>query len=235
MQDRRKKKYKKGLRFKEDNSIAVYCNEIENKCRNWEKRCVRIMKIAKMRAKSADMACVNKGCCTGGKYTDVVFKNGRLRTIPYLTRVAKNHEVLKEIDHMFWKVLAAQTWHEATALYPELEQCMNIPLKHRLYEGCGWTAVACVGGIDNENHIHKDVKEVNWPGALVTLGTNICGGSTVYYNPYNLADIIEVPHMHYRVMYSRFGEIPHRGTKWHGARYCISYFVQNSVVRYFTE
>mgnify|MGYP001798019544 FL=1 len=188
-----------------------------------------------MRAKSADMACVNKGCCTGGKYTDVVFKNGRLRTIPYLTRVAKNHEVLKEIDHMFWKVLAAQTWHEATALYPELEQCMNIPLKHRLYEGCGWTAVACVGGIDNENHIHKDVKEVNWPGALVTLGTNICGGSTVYYTPANRADRVEVPHMHYRVMYSRFGRIPHQGTQWHGSRYCISFFIQNAVAQFFQD
>ncbi len=91
-----------------------------------------------------------------------------------------------------------------------MKETMGIPQKHRLYDAYGWTAMAVVGGEDNVNHKHKDVKQGDWPGVLITLGTDVAGGMTRYWEN---EKSLEVSHEHLRMQACRFGRVEHEGTQ----------------------
>ena len=61
----------------------------------------------------------------------------------------------------------------------------KIPSKCRIWEKCG-TSIAAIGGKFSSNnpknmsHVHKDTNDL--VSVIMTLGTNISGGDTVFYD-----------------------------------------------------
>ena len=183
-------------------------------------------------AKSAPMAVVNMAATIGGAYVPTININGHTYQIPYKTRIARISACAQLLHNCSVEYMAQEAWSFIIECFPEMRKAMEIPVEHRLYPQTGWTAMAVVGGRDSENHKHKDVREGNWPGVLITLGEDVIGGITRYWVGNNT---LEVTHEHLRMQACRYGRYVHEGTPWLGARYCVSYFVQNGAMKYFLE
>ena len=122
--------------------------------------------------------------------------------------------------------------HNNLTSFPEVVCALNFPEENRLHRDVGWTAVACVGGGNEQVAKHKDTKEGKWPGVLITFGENVTkGGATVFWEGKRKKAIA---HRHLRMIASQFGLVPHEGTKWKGERYCVSFFFHNAAAKLFT-
>ena len=105
-----------------------------------------------------------------------------------------------------------------------------------------FTSMAVIGGKiyhnhpKNLNHMHKDVKDL--VSVIITLGKDISGGETVFYDGVKSSDIGSrahiLKHLHGRMVFGPFEKVFHEGTLWSGYRSVI-YFIlkKTSFLRYY--
>ena len=87
-----------------------------------------------------------------------------------------------------------------------------------------FTSMAVIGGKlyrnhpKNRNHMHKDVKDL--VSVIITLGKDISGGDTVFYDGVKSSDFGSrahiLKHLHGRIVFGPFGNVFHEGTLWSG-------------------
>ena len=79
----------------------------------------------------------------------------------------------------------------------------------------------------NPNHIHKDTKDL--VSVIITLGKNIIGGDTVFYDGMKTCDVGNrshiLKHSHGRMVFGPFEKVFHEGTLWSGYRSVISFIL----------
>ena len=112
-----------------------------------------------------------------------------------------------------------------TVAHPELRVCGTI-----------FTAMALVGNLQNgNNHLHMDFHDLC--SCIIMVGTNIKGGSTIYYNGVSVKEpgeiVHEEKHAHGKVQIFPFEVTPHKGSRWIGKRGIISFYVNLKIVEHF--
>ena len=89
----------------------------------------------------------------------------------------------------------------------------------------------------NFNHVHFDAGDLL--SIFVTLGVDITGGSTVYYDgtkPDEPGDVVlRIPHEHGRYQITQFDKILHCGTPWRGKRGIIQLYLSKNILQHFRK
>jgi hypothetical protein len=104
--------------------------------------------------------------------------------------------------------------------------------------------MALVGDLkDGENHTHTDEHDII--SIFVTLGHNIQGGSTLYFDGANFSSkdpektrgkqVYEVPFQHGQIQVGPFEQVAHAGQPWKGRRGVISFYLNKPIVDHFQE
>ena len=87
----------------------------------------------------------------------------------------------------------------------------------------------------NLNHIHKDTKDV--VSVIITLGKNIIGGDTVFYDGMKTYDFGNRSHIlknsHGRMVFGTFEKVFHEGTMWSGYRSVIYFILTKQIFLHF--
>ena len=135
---------------------------------------------------------------------------------------------------------------------PELIEALNhaISIIHPelLFIGTPFTGLVFVGLVfvgtlangNNRPHLDKDLASI-----IITLGNNISGGRTRYYNPVNFKSnkpesskgkcVAEVCFVHGQYQIAPFHNVVHSGSKWIGQRGVLSFFVTQNIYNHFNE
>lgn len=122
----------------------------------------------------------------------------------------------------------------------DIEFCIdNVPLDLRLY-GTFFTQATIVGSAFDVTHSmppHLDKCDIIT--CLVTFGTNMIGGSTVYFNEKKPKDAnidnfsLEIPFMHGRIQIGTYCTIVHGISNWEGTRMSLSLNMKRKVINHF--
>ena len=104
-----------------------------------------------------------------------------------------------------------------------------------------FTSMAVIGGKlyrnhpKNLNHIHKDTKDL--VSVIITLGKNIIGGDTVFYDGVKTCDFGNrahiLKHSHGRMVFGPFEKVFHEGTMWSRYRSVISFIIKKQIFLHF--
>ena len=77
------------------------------------------------------------------------------------------------------------------------------------------------------NHVHKDIKYL--VSVIITLGKDISGGDTVFYDGMKSSDFRSrahiLKHLHGRMVFGPFEKVFREGTMWSGFRVVISFIL----------
>ena len=100
-----------------------------------------------------------------------------------------------------------------------------------------FTSMAVIGGKlyrnhpKNLNHVHKDIKYLI--SVIITLGKDICGGDTVFYDGVKSYDFWSSAHIlkkiHGRMVFGPFEKVFHEGTLWSGYRAVIFFILTKQI------
>ena len=83
----------------------------------------------------------------------------------------------------------------------------------------------------NLNHVHKDSKDL--VSVIITLGGNISGGETLFYDGVKTSDLGSrsqvLKNLHGKMIFGPFGKKIHEGTLWRGYRAIISFILTKQI------
>ena len=83
----------------------------------------------------------------------------------------------------------------------------------------------------NLNHVHKDSKDM--VSVIITVGKDISGGYTVFYDRVKESDLGSrahiLKHLHGRIIFSPFEKVFHEGNPWIGYRALISFILTKQI------
>ena len=104
-----------------------------------------------------------------------------------------------------------------------------------------FTSMTVIGGKlycnhpKNWNHMHKDVKYL--VSVIITLGKDIIGGDTVFYDGVKSCDFGNrahiLKHSNGRMVFGPFEKVFHEGTLWSGYRSVISFILTKQIFLHF--
>ena len=128
------------------------------------------------------------------------------------------------------KIYISQYWSN---LKEKLEMAKEIlPSTCRIGETI-FTSMAVIGGKlysnhhKNMNHVHKDSKDM--VSVIITVGKNISGGYTVFYDGVKTSHLGSrshiLKHLHGRMICGPFEKVSHEGTLWSGYRSVIFFIL----------
>ena len=87
----------------------------------------------------------------------------------------------------------------------------------------------------NLNHVYKDSKDLI--SVIITLGKDISGGDTVFYDGVKISDLGSrahiLKHLHGRMIFGPFEKVFHEGTLWSGYRAVISFILTKQIFLHF--
>ena len=87
----------------------------------------------------------------------------------------------------------------------------------------------------NINHVHKDTKDLL--SIIITLGTDIRGGDTMFYDGVKKYDLVSKAHaqkhLHGRAFFGPFEKCYHKCTIWRGPISVISFIIKKQTFIHF--
>ena len=87
----------------------------------------------------------------------------------------------------------------------------------------------------NLNRVYKDTKD--WVSVIITVGKDISGGDTVFYDGVKTSDLGSrahiLKHSHGRMIFSPFEKVVHEGTHWSGYRAVVSFILTKQIYLHF--
>ena len=104
-----------------------------------------------------------------------------------------------------------------------------------------FTSMAVIGGKlysnhpKNMNHVHKDTKYL--VSVIITVGKDISGGETVFYDGVKTSDLESrshiLKHLHGIMIFGPFENVFPEGTIWSGYRAVISFILTKQIFLHF--
>ena len=81
------------------------------------------------------------------------------------------------------------------------------------------------------NHVHKDNKDL--VSVIITMGTNIIGKDTMFYDRVKISDLGNrahvLKHLHDRMIFGPFEKSFHEGSLWRVPRAVISFILKKQI------
>ena len=172
----------------------------------------------------------------------------KLKVLPRLNSICKPGKIGWTImNSPMIKKMAANAYILLLKHCPELieplDHAISIIPQELRFIGTPFTGLAFVGSLadgNNRPHLDKDLASI-----IITLGNNISGGRTRYYNPVNFKSnkpesskgkcVAEVCFVHGQYQIAPFHNVVHSGSKWIGQRGVLSFFVTQNIYNHFNE
>ena len=180
------------------------------------------------------------GCNHPYLFYDVITRKNKV--LPRLNAICKPGGTGEKImNSSMIKKMAVNAYTLLSKHCPDLvevlQRAISIIPEELRFSDTPFTGLAFVGNLeDGENrpHLDNDLASI-----IITLGKNISGGKTNYYNPNNFKSknpevtkgdcVAEVDFEHGQYQIAPFHRVVHSGSKWKGKRGVLSFFVTQNL------